>query len=199
MIYSFLSQEFNQKLEICPDFSYERESRGNTFDFYVREGVFIAEEYEGEDLVKEIKITLNKGDHIVADSMSSMSSRTLNKLFKVGVKVSLLKASNMIHSFLDQEFNEKLGINPDFSYEREYQGNTFEFYLMEGVFIAEEYEGEDLVKEIKITLNKGDHIVADSMSSMSSRTLNKLFKVGVKVSLLNSELTELPLEEETEN
>ena len=106
----------------------------------------------------------------------------------------------MIHSFLDQEFNEKLGINPDFSYEREYQGNTFEFYLMEGVFIVEEiehcYDDQTLAKEVKIILNKGDHIIASSVSGL---TLIQLTKMGVKVSLLNSDLIELPLEEQTED
>lgn len=106
----------------------------------------------------------------------------------------------MIYSFLSQEFNQKLGVNPDFSYERESRGNTFDFYIRKGILVVEEvehcYEDEDLVKEVKIILNKGDHIVANSMSAM---TLIKLFKVGVKVSLLDSELIELPLEEQTED
>ena len=104
----------------------------------------------------------------------------------------------MIYSFLSQEFNQKLGISPDFSYERK-RGNTFNFYFTEGVFIAEEiehfYEDEDLVKEVKIILNKGDHIIANSISGL---TLIQLTKMGVKVSLLNSDLVELPLPEQTE-
>ena len=59
----------------------------------------------------------------------------------------------MIYSFLSREFNQKLGVFPDLSYEREYQGNTFDFYLMEGVFIAEEiehcYDDKDIIREIK--------------------------------------------------
>jgi hypothetical protein len=107
---------------------------------------------------------------------------------------------NMIYSFLSQEFNQKLGINPDFSYERESQGNTFYFYIREGVLVVEEfehcYDDKDLVKEVKIILNKGDHIIADSVGGL---TLIKLFKVGVRVSLLDSELVDLPLTEQTED
>ena len=106
----------------------------------------------------------------------------------------------MIYSFLSQEFNQKLGINPDFSYTRESQGNTFDFYIRKGVFIAEEiehfYDDKDLVKEVKIALNKGDQIIASSVTGL---TLIKLTKLGVKVSLLDSELVELPLEEQTED
>ena len=105
----------------------------------------------------------------------------------------------MIYSFLSQELNEELMISPDFSYEGESQGNTFNFYFWSGVFTAEEiehfYEDEDLVKEVKIILNKGDHIVANSISGL---TLIQLTKMGVKVSLLNSDLVELPLPEQTE-
>ena len=105
----------------------------------------------------------------------------------------------MIYSFLSQEFNQKLGISPDSSYERESQGNTFNFCFRSGVFTAKEiehfYEDEDLVKEVKIILNKGDHIIASSISGL---TLIKLTKLGVKVSLFNSELVELPPEQQTE-
>ena len=52
------------------------------------------------------------------------------------------------------------------------------------------------MKEVKIILNKGDHIVANSISGL---TLIQLTKMGVKVSLLNSELVDLPLPEQTEN
>ena len=106
----------------------------------------------------------------------------------------------MIYSFLDKEFNQKLGIRPDFSYQRKSQGNTFDFYVMEGNFIVEEieycYEDKDLVNTIKIQLNKGDRIIASSISGL---TLIQLTNLGVKVSLLNSELVELPLEEQTED
>ena len=105
----------------------------------------------------------------------------------------------MIYSFLSQELNEELMISPDFSYERESQGNTFDFYFWSGVFTSEEiehfYEEENLVKEVKIILNKGDHIIANSISGL---TLIQLTKMGVKVSLLNSELVDLPLPEQTE-
>lgn len=106
----------------------------------------------------------------------------------------------MIYSFLDQEFNQKLGINPDFSYEKEYKHNTVDFYLIKSVLIVAEfehcYDDKTLVKEIKIQPDKGDHIIADSVGGL---TLIKLFKVGVRVSLLNSELVELPLEQQTED
>ena len=106
----------------------------------------------------------------------------------------------MIYSFLDQEFNQKLGISPDFSYERESQGNTFNFYLNEADLVVEEfehyYEDKDLINTIKIVLNKGDHIIASSVSGL---TLIQLNKMGIKVSLLNSDLVELPPKEQTED
>lgn len=106
----------------------------------------------------------------------------------------------MIHSFLDQEFNQKLGVNPDFSYERESRGNTFDFYVRKGVLVVEEiehcYEDKDLVNTIQIALNKSDHIVASSIGGL---TLIRLANLGVKVSLLDSELVELPLEQQTED
>lgn len=106
----------------------------------------------------------------------------------------------MIYSFLSQEFNQKLGINPDFSYEKEYKHNTLDLYLIKNVLLVEEYEhcydDKDLVKEVKIVLNKGDHIIASSVSGL---TLIQLTKMGVKVSLLDSELVKLPLEQQTED
>lgn len=111
-----------------------------------------------------------------------------------------LGVSNMIYSFLSKEFNEKVGINPDFSYEREYEHNTVDFYIRKGVLVVEEvehcYEDENLVKEVKIILNKGDHIIASSIGGL---TLIQLTKMGVKVSLLNSELVKLPPEQQTED
>lgn len=106
----------------------------------------------------------------------------------------------MIYSFLDQEFNQKLGINPDFSYEKEYKHNTVDFYLIKSVLIVAEfehcYDDKTLVKEIKIQPDKGDHIVASSIGGL---TLIRLANLGVKVSLLDSELVELPLEQQTED
>ena len=104
----------------------------------------------------------------------------------------------MIYSFLSQEINQKLGVNPDFSYKREYEHNTVDLYIR-NVLVVEElehcYDDFNLVKEVKIILNKGDHIIASSISGL---TLIKLTKLGVKVSLLNSELVELPPEQQTE-
>ena len=92
----------------------------------------------------------------------------------------------MIYSFLSQELNQKLGVNPDFSYKREYEHNTVDIYIRKGVLVVEElehcYDDKDLVKEVKIILNKGDHIIASSISGL---TLIKLTKLGVKVSLFN--------------
>ena len=105
----------------------------------------------------------------------------------------------MIYSFLSQELNQKLGVNPDFSYKREDYYNTVDLYIRKGVLVVQElehcYDDKDLVKEVKIILNKGDHIIANSISGL---TLIQLTKMGVKVSLLNSDLVELPLPEQTE-
>ena len=105
----------------------------------------------------------------------------------------------MIYSFLSQELNQKLGISPDFSYKREDYYNTVDLYIRKGVLVVQElehcYDDKDLVKEVKIILNKGDHIIASSISGL---TLIKLTKLGVKVSLFNSELVELPPEQQTE-
>jgi hypothetical protein len=107
----------------------------------------------------------------------------------------------MIHSFISSEFNELFGINPDFSYERKNRGNTFDFYLEEGKdLIVQEiehcYDDKDIIRTIKIALNKGDQII---ISSVTGLTLIKLIKLGIKVSLLDSKLVELPLAEQTED
>jgi hypothetical protein len=106
----------------------------------------------------------------------------------------------MIHSFISSEFNELFGINPNLSYERESQGNTFDLYLEEGKdLIVREiehcYDDKDIIRTIKIALNKGDQII---ISSVTGLTLIKLIKLGIKVSLLDSKLVELPLAEQTE-
>ena len=96
----------------------------------------------------------------------------------------------MLYSFLSTEFNETLGLTPDISYFCEI-GNTFNFFLMDGVFVVWEIENsygeETLVKEIKLNLEEGDHIVGASISGL---ILIKLKKIGVKVSILNAELVE---------
>jgi hypothetical protein len=108
----------------------------------------------------------------------------------------------MIYSFISQEFNELFGINPDYSYERESRGNTFDF-LIEGngnYLIAQEiehcYDDKDIIRTIKIALNKGDQIIAVWMAGL---TLLKLANLGIKVSLLDSKLVELPPSEQTEH
>ena len=106
----------------------------------------------------------------------------------------------MIYSFISQEFNEKLGINPDYSYERESRGNTFDFYLDGNYLIVEEieycYDDKDVVNTTSIALNKGDQIIAASVTGL---TLIKLTNLGIKVSLLDSKLVDLPLTEQTED
>jgi hypothetical protein len=106
----------------------------------------------------------------------------------------------MIYSFISSEFNELFGINPDFSYERESRGNTFDLYLEEGRLTVEEmehcYGDEELIRKTEIDLNKGDQIIASQITGL---TLIKLIKLGIKVSLLDSKLVELPLAEQTED
>ena len=108
----------------------------------------------------------------------------------------------MIYSFISQEFNELFGINPDFSYERESRGNTFDFYLEENgnYLIVEEieycFDDKDVVNTTEIALNIGDQIIAASVTGL---TLIKLTNLGIKVSLLDSELVDLPLTEQTED
>jgi hypothetical protein len=108
--------------------------------------------------------------------------------------------STMIYSFISQEFNELFGINPDYSYERESRGNTFDFYLDGNYLIVEEieycYDDKDVVNTTSIALNKGDQIIAASVTGL---TLIKLTNLGIKVSLLDSKLVDLPLTEQTED
>jgi hypothetical protein len=107
----------------------------------------------------------------------------------------------MIHSFLSSEFNKLFGINPDYSYKLESRGNTFDFYLEENgnYLIVEEieycFDDKDVVNTTEIALNKGDQIIASSVTGL---TLIKLTNLGIKVSLLDSELVDLPLTEQTE-
>jgi hypothetical protein len=108
----------------------------------------------------------------------------------------------MIYSFISQEFNELFGINPDFSCGRKSRGNTFDFYLEENgnYLIVEEiehcYDDKDIIRTIKIDLNIGDQIIAESVMGL---TLIKLANLGIKVLLLDSELVDLPLTEQTED
>jgi hypothetical protein len=109
----------------------------------------------------------------------------------------------MIYSFLSQEFNQKLGINPDYSYERESRGNDLFFYLEEengNYLIVQEiehcYDDKDIIRTIKIALNKGDQIIAAAVDGL---TLIKLTNLGIKVLLLDSELVELEVSEQTED
>jgi hypothetical protein len=93
MIYSFISQEFNELFGINPDYSYERESRGNDLFFYLEEengNYLIVQEiehcYDDKDIIRTIKIALNKGDQIIAASVGGL---TLIKLTNLGIKVLL--------------------------------------------------------------------------------------------------------------
>jgi hypothetical protein len=105
----------------------------------------------------------------------------------------------MIYSFISCDFNEKLGISPDFSYERESRGNTFDLYLEEGNYLIVEeieycYDDKDIIRTIKIALNIGDQIITSSVTGL---TLIKLTNLGIKVSLFDSELVDLPLTEQS--
>jgi hypothetical protein len=106
----------------------------------------------------------------------------------------------MIHSFISEEFNKLFGINPDHSYKLESRGNTFDLYLEERDLIVEEiehcYDDKDVIRTIKIALNKGDQIIAVWMAGL---TLLKLANLGIKVSLLDSNLVELPPSKQTED
>jgi hypothetical protein len=109
----------------------------------------------------------------------------------------------MIYSFISQEFNELFGINPDYSYERESRGNDLFFYLEEengNYLIVQEiehcYDDKDIIRTIKIALNKGDQIIAAAVDGL---TLIKLTNLGIKVLLLDSELVELEVSEQTED
>ena len=93
MIYSFISQEFNELFGINPDYSYERKSRGNDLFFYLEEengNYLIVQEiehcYDDKDIIRTIKIALNKGDQIIAASVGGL---TLIKLTNLGIKVLL--------------------------------------------------------------------------------------------------------------
>jgi hypothetical protein len=104
------------------------------------------------------------------------------------------------YSFLSQELNTQLGIVADVTYSKEY-GNTFEFSLeFEEQLLVEEfhhsYGDKDLVESQLITLTQGDHVIAAHMSGV---TLILLSKMGVKVSLLETEVRKLPPEKQTEN
>ena len=107
-----------------------------------------------------------------------------------------------IYSFLSQELNTQLGIVADVVYSKEY-GNTFEFSLEfeeQNLLLVEEfhhsYGDKDRVKCHKITPEQGDHVIAAHMSGL---TLISLSKMGVKVSLLETEVRKLPPEKQTEN
>jgi hypothetical protein len=109
----------------------------------------------------------------------------------------------MIYSFISCDFNEKLGISPDFSYERESRGNDLFFYLEEengNYLIVEEieycFDDKDVVNTIKIALNIGDQIIAAAVDGL---TLIKLTNLGIKVLLLDSELVELEVSKQTED
>jgi hypothetical protein len=106
--------------------------------------------------------------------------------------------SMTIYSFLSQELD--LNITADVTYSKEY-GNTFEFWLDEQNLLIEEFHHHSYGDKVrvechKITPLKGDHVIAAHMSGV---TLILLSKMGVKVSLLETEVRKLPPEKQTEN
>jgi hypothetical protein len=56
------------------------------------------------------------------------------------------------------------------------------------------YDDKDIIRTIKIALNIGDQIIASSVTGL---TLIKLTNLGIKVSLFDSELVDLPLTEQS--
>ena len=103
----------------------------------------------------------------------------------------------MIYSFLDKDIAEKLNLIADATFPKEY-GNKFVFSLDENklVIMEEEdsYGDRSIVKTDRITLKRGDQIVANSMEGLA---VIRLFKMGVKVTLLQLEVMDLPMEEQT--
>jgi hypothetical protein len=104
------------------------------------------------------------------------------------------------YSFLDRETNKILGIAPDIVYSLKETGNALSYCLEGNVLVVEEYENcyedERCVATKSITLKKGDHIIATGISGL---TLIYLSRLGVKVSLLDSEVKMLPPERQTED
>jgi hypothetical protein len=90
MIYSFLSQELNEELNLVPDVITERKEVGNYFMFEFDNGALqvteVENNYDDKDVVNEYIFPLKQGDELVAVSMAGL---TVLKLLKFGVKISL--------------------------------------------------------------------------------------------------------------
>lgn len=103
----------------------------------------------------------------------------------------------MIYSFLDKELAEKLNLIADATFTKEY-GNKFVFSLDENdLVISEEedsYGSVSIVNSDRIQLKCSDQIIARSMEGL---TVIRLFKMGVKVALLQLEVVELPIDKQT--
>jgi hypothetical protein len=104
----------------------------------------------------------------------------------------------MIYSFLDKELSEKLNVIADATFPKEY-GNKFVFSLLDenDLVISEEednYGDKSIVNADRIQLKPGDQIIARSIDGL---TVIRLFKMGVKVSLLQFEVVALPIDKQT--
>lgn len=103
----------------------------------------------------------------------------------------------MIYSFLDKELSEKLNVIADATFTKEY-GNKFVFSLDENYLVISEeednYGDKSIVNADRIQLKPGDQIIARSMDGL---TVIRLFKMGVKVSLLQFEVVALPIDKQT--
>ena len=103
----------------------------------------------------------------------------------------------MIYSFLDKELAEKLNLIADATFTKEY-GNKFVFSLDENDLVISEEEDNygdiSIVNADRIQLKPGDQIIARSMDGL---TVIRLLKLGVKVSLLQFEVVELPIDKQT--
>ena len=103
----------------------------------------------------------------------------------------------MIYSFLDKDIAQKLNLIADTQFTKEY-GNKFAFSLDETTLVITEeediYGDIAIVKTDRIQLKSGDRIIAPSMEGL---TVIRLFKMGVKVTLLQLEVVELPVDKQT--
>ena len=96
----------------------------------------------------------------------------------------------MIYSFLDKEITEKLNVTADVTFSKHKKENLFRFKI-EGRkltaidttfnFSGHIYENINIIHELKV----GDQIIAEAMDGS---TVVELVQLGVKVSLLHTDL-----------
>jgi hypothetical protein len=105
----------------------------------------------------------------------------------------------MIYSFLNKEVSKKLNVTADITFTKE-EYNRFVFSLENGSLLVGEQEETDnygyvsIVKSQTIHLVSGDIVLANSMEG---HIVLHLLKMGVKVSLVEYQVVELPPEKRT--